>query len=173
MWLETSDEHLTGTKLGVIKCRCTAGVSGRFDAKLIQEMRGQPWQPPPRLAGSEIRTHADGGDGAGHGDDEEEQPEQEEQVKDAVRAQELTERRACQPYNFYIRVRDISKCGPTPGCAACRCAMGGVTTQCGPTPTCKGQIVNKIKAGKEDRQRVRRCMVSKVIGERRERKMRP
>lgn len=42
IWLgtvESSDEHLVGTMVGVIKRRCSAGVADNFDAKAIEETR--------------------------------------------------------------------------------------------------------------------------------------
>lgn len=97
--LEASDEHLTATKFGAIECRSVAGVSDKFDPKAVEDMRGVPWQPPARHAGITIRTNIDedvdddhvGGDGDAHQAPhaaQEEDPENEEHVREVVRAQD-------------------------------------------------------------------------------------
>ena len=62
VWLgtiETSDEHIVGTDLGVIKCRGVAPLpeSQRFDAKALEDMKGTPWRPSTKHVGWRIRTH--------------------------------------------------------------------------------------------------------------------
>ena len=77
--IETSDEHLIATELGVIKARAVTAVmeSKRFDAKSIQNVKGVPWKPSTKHKGYKIRTHIDEDDderieGGSDDDDEEE-----------------------------------------------------------------------------------------------------
>lgn len=112
-----------GTKVGVIKCGHIAGVSDKLEAKMIEEMRGFPWQPFTNHTGVHIRTHIedDCGGGGGGGDeaegkpapriDAEEYPEQEGQVRAAMRAQALIDSHVGQTYSFYGCARAVSKYG--------------------------------------------------------------
>ena len=111
----TSDEHMIGTPLGVVKARSVTTLSEdeRFDAKALEEMRGTPWKPSTRHKGSRIRTHIDDGE-----DDEpdvyEEDAEEykfqvddelddEEAIRDIEKVQDTMSSRIGQSYGFYIK----------------------------------------------------------------------
>ena len=55
--LETSDEHLLGTELGVIKARAVTSVQEeqRFDAKAMGSIKGTQWKPSVNHNGWKIR----------------------------------------------------------------------------------------------------------------------
>ena len=62
LWLgiiEHTCEHIMGTENGVIKCRAISPLSGqeRFDAVLINAMKGTPWKPSPKHSSHKIRTN--------------------------------------------------------------------------------------------------------------------
>jgi hypothetical protein len=74
IWLaciESSDEHMIGTKLGVIKARAVTALPNNkgFDTKDIDEMQGLSWKPPRRHRGMKVRTNMHGDDD-GDEDDE-------------------------------------------------------------------------------------------------------
>ena len=70
--IESSDEHMLGTELGVIKARAVTALpeEQRFDARAIQTMRGVPWRPSTKHSGTKIRTHIDEDKDGSDGDEE-------------------------------------------------------------------------------------------------------
>ena len=83
VWLgsiETSDEHLVGTGLGLIKARAVASMNEeqRFNGKAIESMRGTPWEPSTRHKGTKIRTHLSEKEEEGDKEEEEEEEELDE-----------------------------------------------------------------------------------------------
>ena len=57
--LEVPDEHMIGTKLGVVKCRAVAPMAEdkRFDSEALKEMQGTPWKPSTKNSGTRMRTY--------------------------------------------------------------------------------------------------------------------
>ena len=142
VWLEsieTSDEHLVGTDLGVIKARAVASMNEeqRFNGKAIESMRGTPWKPSTRHKGTKIRTHLS--EKEEEGDEEEEEEEEEldevpeevyddedppEVVEEIAEQQEIIHSRVGLSYSFTIKARDVAKYGATAGCPGCRFHQG-------------------------------------------------
>lgn len=126
--LENSDERLDGTRAGVIKYRCSAGMADNFDAKAVEELRGYPWQPPTRHTGTKLRANT---------------------VTATTLAQATTspdkEYHRLMPKNIHNMTNmiekshghksraDDAKCGAAARCLGCRFVTRAVTTQCGHT----------------------------------------
>ena len=172
--IESSDEHMLGTELGVIKARAVTAVpeGQRFDAQAIQAMKGVPWRPSTKHPGSKIRTHIDedkeGSDGDEEGDHEvqvevyqDEDPQ--ETLDDIKKEEEIIFSRSGESYGFYIKARDVAKYGATAGCPGCKYVKGEVTTQCGHSKECKTRMMQEMEKDKDDKHRVRRWYVAKGI----------
>ena len=58
---ETSDEHISGTSNGELKCGAEAQIAHdkRLDAEFFAAVRGNPWRPLPRHNSSNIRNSVD------------------------------------------------------------------------------------------------------------------
>ena len=180
VWLgsiESSDEHLIGTTLGVIKSRAvtTLQEGDRFDYKMLETMSGTPWKPSSRHPGAKIRTYIDENgddpdceDDQGEPDDQpevqlEEDPDYEEQVKKVKESQELINSRLGESRSFYIKARDVSKYGPTKSCPGCRFVLGEISTQSGHTKMCKKRIMKLMEDDSDDINRVTQWYVNKGI----------
>ena len=174
--LETSDEHLSGTELGVIKARAVTSVQEeqRFDAKAIDSIKGTPWKPSTKHSGTKIRTHIEEQKEEGESEGEEEEPNEiqvevydeedpENEVEDVTKQQEIINDRIGDTYSFYIKARDINKYGSTPRCPGCRFILGELAVQCGHNKDCKARIMKAMESDKEDKHRVRRWYVTKGI----------
>jgi hypothetical protein len=181
IWLgsiESSDEHLIGTKLGVIKARAVTALPDdkRFDVKDIDEMQGLPWKPSTRHRGMKIRTNINDNDDEDEEDEQDDEPEAvqlevyddedpTETAEDIVKKQDVIMNRTGQSYSFTIKARDVLKYGPHPGCPGCKFVTGEVTTQSGHNKECKSRIMVEMEKDKEDKHRVRRWYVAKGIEE--------
>ena len=113
MWIgsnDASDEHLSGTPLGVVRARAVIALPGgqRFEAKAIDEMQGTPRRPSNKHRETKARTHLT--DDEAH--DEEEEPEEipmenfDEYVpgktaEDTAKQQDVIVGRIGQSYNFH------------------------------------------------------------------------
>ena len=144
MWLgsiETSDEHIVGTELGVIKARAVASVSGdkRFDGKAIEDMKGTPWKPSTKHKGTKIRTHLSEEEEEDDNEDEDDINEEQDEayldedppevIEKITKQQEIIYNRIGLSYSFTIKARDVAKYGATPGCPGCRFVARELTVQ--------------------------------------------
>lgn len=179
IWLgsiQTSDENIIGTPLGVIKCRSIAALpeDQRFDIDAINSVKGSPWKPSTRHPGHKIRTHIgeetceddqeDDDDGVtDNGINIEEDPEEEEVVKEVAESQRMISSGAGQSYSFYVKARDVFKYGSSDNCPGCKFILGEVMTQCGHTPACKCLMIDAMTTDKEDKHRVQRWFTTKGI----------
>ena len=173
--IETSDEHLVGTDLGVIKCRAVAPLpeSQRFDCKALLGIRGTPWRPSTRHAGWRIRTHIKADDDVEDQEEVEEDQEvevavptdddQDAQVDEVKKAQDLIFNRSGIKYNFTIKIKDVYKYLPTDGCNGCKFVTGEITYQCGHNTTCKKRMMDLMEDDIEDKHRVKTWYVEKGI----------
>ena len=157
-----SDEPITGTDQGVVKCRAspTTSEDHRFDAKALEKMRGTPCRPSTRYPGSRIRTHIkDEYEEEDSGDDEMYEVKAKESDVDII-AERLKEavgneaRRELAKYNLSIKAKDFFKYGATEGCIGCRFVMGAIAFQCGHRAPCKVRMTEAMVEDRVDMHRV-------------------
>ena len=185
--IESTDEHLIATNLGVIKCRSvdTLVQEQRFDEDAIHSMKGSPWRPSSLHPGNRIRTNLKQDETP---EDEEEEEEDEEEVEAKIAPEQVDEdidvkvkevseaqdnimrSKRTQPYGFSIKAGDISKYGPTGGCGGCHKVLGLVDYQKSHSLKCRKRIVGLMEDDIEDRHRVQQWKISKGILERPEEK---
>ena len=89
VWLgsiESTDEHLIGTSLGVIKCRSvdTLAEGQRFMEEAINLMKGSPWKPSSIHPGNRIRSNL-------KEEDEEAESESDDEVEAVITPEQLDE----------------------------------------------------------------------------------
>ena len=180
VWLgsiETSDEHLVGTDLAVVKCRAvdTLAEDKRFDEKAVVEMKGTPWKPSTMHAGSRIRTHIkeESEDKDAESDDDDAEvlmtPDMIDQdidakVEEVREAQKILDRKSRPtPYGFNIKAGDIYKYGPTEGCVGCHRVLGLVDYQKSHNLKCRARIMELMENDIEDKARVDQWKIAKGI----------
>ena len=58
-FIDMTNEHLIGTKNGSLKCRAIKRFdeTGRFDAQMINSLRGAPWEPVPGRQSLKVTTN--------------------------------------------------------------------------------------------------------------------
>ena len=119
IWLginERTEEVLVGTSNGVVKCRTVNRMSedNRWDAKMVTQMRGLPWEPVPGKPGIPVPVGIRDDGTVADGQDTE---EARKVTIDEEEGEEVKFKGG--PDRLHISRKAIERYGPTAGCPAC------------------------------------------------------
>lgn len=121
--VEWSDEHIIGTKLGVIRSRVISQLPDgqRYDAMHSDEVQGTPWKPSTKHVGDKLMTFIHESSDEDQGDRQEdghnpkdimfsmeEEPEEGARIKLVAEAQQMFNNRQGVNYSFYIKARGVA-----------------------------------------------------------------
>ena len=177
LWLgiiEHTCKHIIGTEHDVVKCGAISPLCGqeRFDAVLINAIKGTPWKPSPKHSGHKIRTNLEVTEDESDEelDDEFEVPvDWNEDVEEARRivneSRKSIEQTPSKPQGFRITQSDIARYGMTRRFLGCKHVTGIVDYQIGHNATCRKRIMELMKEDPEDKHRVEYWELVKGIKE--------
>ena len=144
----------------------------RFNAVLINAMKGTPWKPSPKHSGHKIRTNLEAtvDESDEEVDDEFEVPvDGNEDVEEATRivneSRKSIEHTPSKRQGFRITQSDIARYGMTRRCLGCKYETGIVDYQIGHNATCRKRIMELMKEDPEDKHLVEYWELIKGIKE--------